>query len=183
MRKKQKIRAADYSQEKKESIQCYFSLITEGKSSTWVAATGYSMLPLFWPGCKVRVNTRFSSLDIGQVVLFIQGRKVVAHRIVQKDDSGGYLTKGDTLCGFDRPLRIDEIVGYVDFVKRFRYVTAVGCDPALAALSLYLGDTIQMHMGNIPVIIQKIFYFTCFIPSFLWLQLTGRKIFMDKQGG
>ena len=84
--------------------------------------TGWSMLPTIWPGDTLVVE-RASSSDIlqGDVVVFSNGRRFVAHRVVVKNSGSGdsmVQTQGDALSRPDSPVAHDELVGKVSFIMR-----------------------------------------------------------------
>jgi signal peptidase I len=83
---------------------------------------GWSMLPIIWPGDTVVVE-RASKADVldGDVVVFSNGRRLVAHRVVTKDSGSGdsmVQTKGDALSRLDAPVAHDEVLGKVAFIRR-----------------------------------------------------------------
>jgi signal peptidase I len=83
---------------------------------------GWSMLPIIWPGDTVVVE-RASKADVldGDVVVFSNGRRLVAHRVVTKDSGSGdsmVQTKGDALSRLDAPVAHDEVLGKVAFIMR-----------------------------------------------------------------
>jgi signal peptidase I len=84
--------------------------------------TGWSMLPTIWPGDTLVVE-RAGSSDIvhGDVVVFSNGRRFVAHRVVAKNSGSGdstVQTQGDALSRPDSPVAHDELVGKVSFIVR-----------------------------------------------------------------
>ncbi|HMH12541.1 MAG TPA: S26 family signal peptidase [Edaphobacter sp.] len=75
--------------------------------------SGASMIPAVWPGDVITVRRRdFAELQPGQIVLYRQEEKLVAHRIacVRGDR---LTTRGDSLCYDDPPIRESDIVGQV----------------------------------------------------------------------
>lgn len=172
MKNKEKIRESSFSKEKKERLQCYFSLLTQEDNVVWIDAVGYSMLPLFWPGCRLRLNTSLDSLELGHVVVFPGGKKLIAHRIVGRDaETKRWIAKGDTLYFFDQPVDEDEIFGVVDFVDQRGKHLWVGTDSAVARLSARLGRRLEDSLNWLPVVAKKIYYYTLFFPGFLAIQL------------
>ena len=84
--------------------------------------TGWSMLPTIWPGDTLIVERACNSdiLD-GDVVVFSNGRRFVAHRVVTKDSGSGdsmVQTQGDALSRRDAPVSHDELLGKVSFIIR-----------------------------------------------------------------
>jgi signal peptidase I len=79
------------------------------------------MLPLLREGDAVLVAYGRDQIQRGNVVLFRQKGKLVAHRVwkITQDDGGPILvTKGDSLFTFDAPLPKERIVGRVVAVER-----------------------------------------------------------------
>lgn len=176
MVRRKKLRKKAYSQSQKDSIGNYLALLTDGESEVWLDAAGYSMLPLFWPGCKVRVRNDCEQYTVGQVVLFISGQKVVAHRIVRYDaQEEMFLTKGDTLYNFDTPISCEEIIGSVDCVKKWGALVKVGNDSEVAVLSRRLGKKLQEKYNRMPPLAQKGYYFLFFVPHLIYI-IVRRKI-------
>lgn len=84
--------------------------------------TGWSMLPTIWPGDTLVVK-RAGDSDIidGDVVLFSNGRRFVAHRVITKNSGSGkpmVQTQGDALSRRDAPVTHDELLGKVSFIMR-----------------------------------------------------------------
>lgn len=160
------------SESKKEGLKAYFSLLTQDDTMFWFDGGGYSMLPLFWPGCRVRMNIRFESLEIGQVAVFSSGNKLIAHRLVGYDPTQNtWITKGDTLHFFDQPVEEVDILGIVDFIDQYGNHLWVGSDPAVARLSAMLGRTLENNLGWLPTICKKVYYLLLFAPCFVTIQM------------
>jgi hypothetical protein len=161
-----------FSESKKEGLKAYFSLRTQDDTVLWFDGGGYSMLPLFWPGCRVRMNIRFERLEIGLVAVFSSGSKLIAHRLVGYDPTQNtWITKGDTLHFFDQPVEEGNILGIVDFIDQYGKHLWVGSDPAVARLSANLGHALENNLGWLPTICKKVFYFIVFIPCFVIVQI------------
>ena len=80
--------------------------------------TGSSMLPAVWPGDIVTVSRcNPSEISPGQIVLCFRDGELVAHRLTGKSVDG-FITRGDSLCHYDRPFREDEILGEVVSIHR-----------------------------------------------------------------
>jgi hypothetical protein len=62
-----------------------------------------------------------SNLAPGDIVLFSNEYRFVAHRVVEKNDDadkGRVLTRGDAMATADAPIRSGEILGKVSFIVR-----------------------------------------------------------------
>jgi signal peptidase len=86
-------------------------------------AQGDSMFPFIKKGdiCTF-VLCEPSELKKGEVVLFhLQPGQLVAHRFYERkliNNQQYFIFKGDTNLGFDQPVREDEIIGKLTFIKR-----------------------------------------------------------------
>ncbi|OGO04185.1 MAG: hypothetical protein A2Y73_05210 [Chloroflexi bacterium RBG_13_56_8] len=86
-----------------------------------VPITGTSMRPLLRPGDHVWVEHGGRRIRRGDVIVFLQGDRLVAHRVLAyhvKADSWGFLTKGDRSPQFDLPVQESCIFGRVVAVQR-----------------------------------------------------------------
>jgi signal peptidase I len=86
------------------------------------AATGWSMLPAFWPGDTLVVD-RVSpdQVRIGDVALVGRDGRLCAHRVVSMAESSGnshWITQGDAMPAPDRPVTETELLGRVAYVIR-----------------------------------------------------------------
>jgi len=84
--------------------------------------TGWSMLPTIWPGDTLVIE-RASRDDIfdGDIVMFSNGRRFVAHRVVTKSSASGdsmVQTQGDAVPHPDSPVARGELLGKVSFILR-----------------------------------------------------------------
>ena len=96
--------------------------VLRSSGSLRLRVTGWSMLPTIWPGDTLVVEYAASSdvLD-GDVVVFSNGRRFVAHRVVKKTSGPGdsmVQTQGDALSLPDSPVAHDELLGKVSFIVR-----------------------------------------------------------------
>ena len=86
-----------------------------------VPIAGHSMRPSIHDGDRVLVAHGWAGVRRGDVVVFRQAGKLVAHRVVRITDGAAgptFLTKGDNTPRFDPPLSAGEIVGRVLAVER-----------------------------------------------------------------
>lgn len=85
-------------------------------------ASGRSMVPAIWPGDSLVVEPATSSnVAPGDIVLFSNEYRFVAHRVVEKNcdaESGRVLTRGDAMATADAPIKSGEILGKVSFIVR-----------------------------------------------------------------
>jgi len=85
-------------------------------------ASGRSMVPAIWPGDSLVVEPATSSnVAPGDIVLFSNEYRFVAHRVVEKNgdaDKERLLTRGDAMATADAPIRSGEILGKVSFIVR-----------------------------------------------------------------
>ena len=86
-----------------------------------IPITGQSMHPIFQDGDRVLITHGCTGTRRGDVVVFRQQGKLVAHRVLRiyKDDEKLVLiTKGDNAPHLDPPLRAEQVVGQVLAVER-----------------------------------------------------------------
>ena len=80
------------------------------------------MVPAIWPGDALVVKrTNGSNVAAGDIVLFSNGRRFVAHRVIEKSgdaENGRVLTRGDAMGSADAPIKPAEILGKVSFIVR-----------------------------------------------------------------
>ena len=85
-------------------------------------ASGRSMVPAIWPGdCLVVEPAISSNVAPGDIVLFSNAYRFVAHRVVAKNgdaDKLRVLTRGDAMATADAPIKSGEILGKVSFIVR-----------------------------------------------------------------
>ena len=85
-------------------------------------AIGRSMVPAIWPGDSLVVEPATgSNVAPGDIVLFSNAYRFVAHRVVEKKgdaDTGRVLTRGDAMAIADAPIKSREILGKVSFIVR-----------------------------------------------------------------
>jgi hypothetical protein len=118
------------------------------------------------------MNLCRDGLEVGQVVVFPDGKKLVAHRLIRFDtEKGKLITKGDTLHFFDTPVDEQDIVGVVDFIDQKGKRLWVGADPAVAQLSARLGHTLEHKLSWLPPIFKKAYYLSIFAPCFITIQM------------
>ena len=79
------------------------------------------MLPLIQPGDQVLVAHGSDNLRRGDIIVFLQGEKMIAHRLlrIHNDKTGvTFITKGDNTSYLDSPLATQQVVGRVLKIKR-----------------------------------------------------------------
>lgn len=84
--------------------------------------SGCSMLPTIWPGDTLVIE-RASSGDVfdGDIVMFSNGRRFVAHRVVTKNKEWGdsmVQTQGDAVPHPDSPVARGDLLGKVSYILR-----------------------------------------------------------------
>jgi len=128
------------------AIRATFDVYRDQRASAWIRAQGDSMRPLIAPGAQLLVEFGAAPTRVGQVALFRQGERVVAHRLVARRPAcRGWLAKGDAEAYVDGPLEPSNILGVVRAVRRAHNqpATAIGCEGrcarAIASTSRWLG--------------------------------------------
>jgi hypothetical protein len=109
-----------------------FAFYRSTRAREWVDASGSSMHPLIHPGDKLLVEFGTDLPRLGEIVVFADGGRVVAHRLVRRRRSVAgvqLLTRGDATLDFDRPVRADQTFGVVRGCRR----AGDGADVSVAA--------------------------------------------------
>jgi hypothetical protein len=109
-----------------------FEVYRRQGDSVWVQAQGGSMRPWIEPGSWMLVEFGAIPAGVGELVLFPQGERIVAHRVVARRNRPGgalLLTKGDAEPYCDAPLVPAEILGVVRALRHRPNVraTRAGC--------------------------------------------------------
>ena len=82
---------------------------------------GSSMLPLIQPGDQALVRHGHANVRRGDVIVFLQQEKMVAHRLLRIYNHGPvttFITKGDNVPYLDSPVNASKVVGRVLKIKR-----------------------------------------------------------------
>jgi len=82
---------------------------------------GKSMRPLIQPGDQVWIKHGYVNVRRGDVIVFLQEEKMVAHRLLRicKDGSKTMvITKGDNTSYLDSPISAHQVIGRVLKIKR-----------------------------------------------------------------
>lgn len=89
-----------------------------------IPTVGTSMYPHIRYGEVIHIQpARLSGLAIGDVAVYVAGRRMVAHRVVSKgkDEHGPFVvTKGDSFPASDAPVRPEQVLGKVVAVEKGR---------------------------------------------------------------
>ena len=78
---------------------------------------GNSMNPFIKSGCSLIIDVQLKKFSLGDILVFLAGGEIVAHRIIGIKSSRkrvGYTLKGDNHPRIDRIIYSDEIVGKVE---------------------------------------------------------------------
>jgi signal peptidase I len=84
-------------------------------------AIGASMVPTIWPGDALVIEPATTKVAPGDIVLFSNAYRFVAHRVVENEgeaEKGQLLTRGDAMASADVPIRPSDILGKVSFIVR-----------------------------------------------------------------
>lgn len=73
---------------------------------------GNSMLPTLPSACEIEVVPLSGEPALGELIVFVSGDVLVAHRLVRRR-RGMFIAQGDHRLGPDRPLAADQILGRV----------------------------------------------------------------------
>lgn len=79
----------------------------------WFKLGGMSMYPYLLPGDKAEVaSANIDNLQLGQIIVFVQNGKWLAHRLVAKTDDQ-LIAQGDSIPRPDQPISFDHFKGVV----------------------------------------------------------------------
>ncbi|MFQ5669168.1 MAG: S24/S26 family peptidase [Acidobacteriota bacterium] len=99
-------------------LEAIFDLWRVAGRRTEIRVTGHSMFPMLRSGWSLVLEHSRMEPSFGSIIVFLQGRLLVAHRVVGRDHAGNYLTKGDALLHLDRqPVPPNRLVGRVVAVR------------------------------------------------------------------
>lgn len=90
-------------------------------TAAWVVASGSSMQPLIRAGDELYVEFGPRRYHLGEIVVFPEGGRFVAHRVVGWTRRGGQrllLTRGDATVDLDRPFPPEQALGVVRACRR-----------------------------------------------------------------
>jgi Peptidase S24-like len=127
------------------AIRATFDQYRDQQASAWIKAQGNSMRPLIAPGAQLLVEFGAAPLRVGEIVLFSQKDRLVAHRLVAWRPGRGWTAKGDAEAYADGLLEPGDMLGVVRAVRRSpnESATAIGCHGrfahAMAGASRWLG--------------------------------------------
>jgi hypothetical protein len=118
------------------AIRATFDRYRDQHESAWVKAQGDSMRPLIAPGAQLLVEFGAQPLRVGEIVVFSQNDRLVAHRLVAWRTGRGWFAKGDAEAYIDGSLEPSDTLGVVRAVRDApnQLATTVGCQGRLARL-------------------------------------------------
>ena len=112
------------SESRKTQKQDLAAEILRSTGKLRLAARGHSMLPTFWPGDLLDIETiPFDQVSAGDVVLYRRWGRFFIHRVLCKlaatgSDRPSLVTRGDSMAGGDAPVVPEELLGKVVSVQR-----------------------------------------------------------------
>ena len=127
------------------AIRATFEEYRSQRASAWIKAQGDSMRPLIAPGAQLLVEFGATPLRVGEIVVFSQNERLVAHRLVGWRPGRGWIAKGDAEAYIDGLLEPSDLLGVVRSVRRSPNTpaTTIGCHGrfahAMAGASRWLG--------------------------------------------
>lgn len=85
--------------------------------------SGRSMVPIIWPGDTLIISGVDDDGEFlpGEIVFFRRGDRMVAHRLIAKNESEGskkLRTQGDALADADAPVSRGDLLGRVELILR-----------------------------------------------------------------
>lgn len=105
------------------SLKCGLAVeVLRSSGTLHLRVMGWSMLPTVWPGDTLVVE-HLAGNDIfdGDIVLFSNGRRFVAHRVVagtRRSGMSDVRTQGDAVPHLDSPVSGGNLLGKVSFIVR-----------------------------------------------------------------
>jgi signal peptidase I len=106
--------------------------------------TGWSMFPTIWPGDTAFVEpVSAGDLSVGDIVLYEDGRQLVAHRVFKMINAPTGLmiqTRGDAVSVADTPVSVSHLLGRVSYIRGYGRWIDVSGTPGIferAASSLF----------------------------------------------
>jgi hypothetical protein len=116
------------------AIRATFDRYRDQQERAWIKAQGDSMRPLIAPGAQLLVEFGASPLRVGEIVLFSQNDRLVAHRLVAWRAGRGWVAKGDAEAYIDGLLQPSDALGVVRAIRRApdQPATTMGCHGRLA---------------------------------------------------
>src|SRR4029079_18826671 len=88
------------------------------RTSAWIAAQGDSMRPLIAPCAQLLVEFGASPLRVGEIVVFSQNDRLIAHLVVDWRPDRGWVARGDAEPYMDGLLEPNDMLGVVRAVRR-----------------------------------------------------------------
>ena len=96
-----------------QATRLAFESYREQGRQAWINAQGNSMRPLIAPGARLLVEFGAAPERVGDIIVFSQGQRLVAHRIVARSKGGAPVAKGDFEPYADGPIDPNDIFGVV----------------------------------------------------------------------
>ena len=136
------MKVCDQASRDAHALKCGLAVeVLHSSGTLHLRVMGWSMLPTVWPGDTLIVE-RLASNEVfdGDIVLFSNGRRFVAHRVVDGKRRAGkpdIQTKGDAVPRLDSPVPGGNLLGKVSFIVRNgeRNVGTKANAPPMAATS------------------------------------------------
>jgi hypothetical protein len=118
------------------AIRATFDRYRDQHESAWIKAQGDSMRPLIAPGAQLLVEFGAQPQRVGEIVIFSQNDRLVAHRLVAWRPERGWVAKGDAEAYSDGSFEPSNLLGVVRAVRTTPHqpATSVGCQGRLARM-------------------------------------------------
>jgi signal peptidase I len=105
--------------EKTDFIELYKEILYKG-ANLRIPTRGSSMAPFLRSGDIIKISNA-PEIVIGDIILFFDGQKMVAHRVIKKhieNDKMMLVTKGDACLKLGTPLKVNDIMGKVIAIEK-----------------------------------------------------------------
>jgi peptidase S24-like protein len=93
------------------AVRATFDGYRQQGASAWIKAQGPSMRPSIAPGAQLLVEFGAAPTSTGAIVVFEQGDRLIAHRLVAYHPDGRLIAKGDAEAFCDAPIAPNDILG------------------------------------------------------------------------
>jgi hypothetical protein len=112
--------------------------VVQGSGEVRLKLTGTSMMTSMWPGDVVSVSkVEDSELNVGQIVLYRDAGRLIAHRIVRMSDDW-LITRGDSMSQCDCPVHRSDVICHVTKISRNGIAFSPAQSPGQRLLSSFL---------------------------------------------
>lgn len=106
---------------KEALLEASLDLFQQAHQQVWLPFVGASMLPYIREGDMILVQPTIRPIRFGDVIVFKQAGRLIAHRVVfikKHGDTRIYRTKGDNLYSLDAPIPHSVVRGRIVCIQK-----------------------------------------------------------------